>query len=264
MYGSFQSFLFFLLYYAYSSDIDCRMYKKNNEPEPLPSSEYLLIHLKGDSTKIFFNNLPKIDADGEEAIQLPQFVSTTLIPMFEAKDSTLYDSRLLYAYQIVADDGFSASVKGYSDNIWEHLKLGHILTSNRRVIFPDENIDLPGAYNVKETRHIYIYRKFDVIRPDTSLFYELNDMPIVKITNPEGNLENAVQLKNFIEQIVSDPENHQYNIRSLDDFGPSTNMTWTEFQTGYWRLDSLKTMFTDTTLVGGAYRVKVLDKIMVN
>jgi len=52
-----------------------------------------------------------------------------------------------------------------------------------------------------------------------------------------------------------------YNVRSVDDYGPSTELTWTQLGTGYWLLESRKTIFTDGSLAGGAYKVKFLAKI---
>jgi hypothetical protein len=237
---------------------------KDNPTPPKPESEnYLWIHFKSDSVKIEFESLPKIDADGLEAIQLSSFIDTTLIHPFRDKNGNPYDARKLYSYQITGDDGFSASVKGYPNNTWEHLTLGHILTATRQVVFPDDKIDLAGAYNVKSARHIYIHRKFDVITPDTTTFVELRKLTPTSVTNLDGQLEDALLLKDFVTALVATPENRQYNLRTLDDFGPSSDLTWDQFQTGYWLLTSETTMFTDPALNTGKYKLKVLEKILV-
>lgn len=237
---------------------------KDNPTKPEPEPEnYLWIHFKSDSIKIEFEALPKIDADGEEAIQLSSFVDTTLIHPFRDKNGNPHEARKLYSYQIVGDDGFSASVKGYLNNTWEHLTLGHILTKTRQVVFPDDKIDLAGAYNVKTARHIYIHRKFDVMTPDTTTFVELRKLTPTSVTNLNGQIENALLLKDFVTALIATPENQQYNLRTLDDFGPSTDLTWDQFQTGYWLLTSETTMFTDPTLNTGKYKLKVLEKILV-
>lgn len=237
---------------------------KDNPSSPEPEQEnFLWIHFNADSTKIEFEALPKIDADGEEAIQLSSFVDTTLIHPFRDKNGNPYEARKLYSYQIAGDDGFSASVKGYTNNTWEHLTLGHILTATRQVVFPDDKIDLAGAYNVKTARHIYVYRKFDVTTPDTTTFVELRTLTPTSVTNLDGQMEDALPLKDFIAALVASPENQQYNLRTLDDFGPSTDLTWDQFQTGYWLLTSETTMFTDPALNTGKYKLKVLEKILV-
>jgi len=237
---------------------------KDNPNSPEPEQEnFLWIHFKSDSTKIGFETLPKIDADGEEAIQLSSFVDTTLIAPFRDKNGNPFEARKLYSYQIAGDDGFSASAKGYSNNTWEHLTLGHILTATRQVVFPDDKIDLAGAYNVKTARHIYVHRKFDIITPDTTTFVELRTLTPTSVTNLDGQNEDALLLQDFVTALVATPENQQYNLRTLDDFGPSSDLTWDQFQTGYWLLTSETTMFTDPALNTGKYKLKVLEKILV-
>jgi len=235
----------------------------DNPVTPNDSDKFMWVHYKGDSIKVLFENLPKITADGEEAIQLSSFVDTNLIHPFYDKNNVSYEARNLYCYQVVGDDGFCASQKGYQNNIWQHLQLGHILTSDRRVIFPDNKIDLAGAYNVKATSHIYIYRKFDLAFTDSTLCVEFRNITPVQVTNLDGNLEDAIPLKDVVTKMVAAPSSFQYNILSLDNFGPSQDMIWDQFQTGYWLLSSEKTMFADTSLTGGKYKVKVLEKILL-
>lgn len=239
---------------------------KDNNPvkvEP-PSEAFLWVHFASDSARVEFATLPKIDAGGVEAIQLSEFVDTTLIPPYRDRNGTAYESRALFAYQIVADDGYSASVsKGYPDNIWSHLPLGHILTTTRQVVFPDDKIDLAGAYNVKTARHIHIHRKLDLVKPESTMFVELRSVATTQVTNFDGILENAIPLKDVVLSSVGSPQNYSYNIRALDGFGPSTNMTWSQFETGYWLVNTQQTIFGDTTLVGGRYKLKVLQTIQI-
>jgi hypothetical protein len=239
--------------------------KDNDNPvTPEDSDNYIWVHFKGDSSKVLFESLPKFTADGEDAIQLSSFIDTSLIPPYYDKNSNSYDSRSLYCYEIAGDDGFSASEnRGYPNNIWDELKLGHILISGRRVIFPDDKIDLAGAYNVKSARHIHIYRKLDLSFTDSTLCVELRKITPIQVTNPDNNLEEAISLKDAVAYMVAVPDNFQYNILSLDNFGPSEDMSWTQLQTGYWLLSSEKTMFADTSLSGGKYKVKVLEKILL-
>lgn len=227
-----------------------------------PESAFLWVHLGSDSIDIQFADLAKIDAGGEEAVQLSEFVDTVLIPWFRDRDGNPYDARVLYSYQIVADDGFSASEnRGYPNNIWAHMHLGHILTETRQVVFPDDKIDLAGAYNVKEARHIYVHRKFDLVTADGVALIELRECTPTQIENFDGAQEPAVCLGSAVAAIVTNPQEFTFKIRTLDGFGPSANMTWEQFQTGHWLMTSEKTKFSDTTLVGGAYRLRVLKEI---
>jgi len=231
--------------------------------EPETPGEYVWVHLEGDSSKIWLGDLPPIDVDAQAAVHLDELVDTTLVPMYEDKSSVLHDARVLYAYRIVGEDGFSASVKGYPDNIWDHMPLGYILTATRNVVFPDEAIDLAGAYNVKATRHVYVLRKFDVVAPDTSTFYELADMPVVQVENFEAQMEDAVALADFVSALIPDPAAHSYYISALDGFGNVDPLSWTQMQTGYWLLETQKTIFTDPALDSSRYKLKVLETIEV-
>jgi hypothetical protein len=238
--------------------------EENNPVIPDDSDKYFMVYFNNDSVKIEFKNLPKFNADGEEAIKLNFFIDTSLVHPFIDKDTVSHDSRSLYSYQIEGDDGFSASEnRGYPNNIWDHLFLGHVITSNRQVIFPDNQIDLPGAYNIKTSRRIYIHRKFDLDFTDSVYIVDLDNITPVQILNPDNVLEAAIPLKDVVTAKVSNPDVYSYNMLALDNFGPTADMTWTQFQSGYWLLSSEKTMFTDTSLVGGRYKLKVLEKILI-
>jgi hypothetical protein len=239
--------------------------EESNPVTPDDSDKYFMVYFKSDSVKVLFKDLPKFNADNEEAFQLNYFIDTSLIPPFIDKDTVSHDARSLYSYQIVGDDGFSASgSRGYPNNIWAHLFLGHVINSSRQVIFPDNKIDLPGAYNVKTSRRIYTHRKFDLDFTDSVHIVDLDKLTPVQILNPDNELEQAIALKDVVTAMISNPGIYNYNILSLDNFGPTADMTWDQFQTGYWLLSSEKTMFTDTTLVGGRYNLKVLEKILIN
>lgn len=231
---------------------------------PNPNEGSIHVHVGEDSTEMLFADLPTIDVDGEEAIQLDEFVDTTIVHMYEDNDAVLWDARVLYAYQIQGADGFSASGnRGYPDNIWEHMGLGYIVLSTGRAFFPDELIDLPGAYNVSDAADIYIHRKFDLVTPDSTVFVELKDVTSVQVNNHDGEPEDALPLADFVTAVFDNPDQFTYNCASLDEFGPDEDMTWEEFQTGYWLLVTGKTIFTDPGLVGGRYKLKVLEKITV-
>lgn len=230
---------------------------------PETPGEYVWVHLEGDSAKILLDDLPPIDVDGQTAVHLDELVDTTIVPMYEDKGGTFHEARVLYAYKIVGEDGFSASIRGYPDNIWEHMPLGYILTATRNVVFPDEAIDLAGAYNVKATRHVYVLRKLDVVAPDTTAFYELEGMPVTQVENFEAQMEDAIALSEFVSALIADPAARSYYIEAVDGFGTTDPMTWTQLQTGYWLLETRQTIFTDPALDSGRYKLKMLERIEV-
>lgn len=241
----------------------------DNPGSPTPSEQVWVV-LDDDSVQTPLSSLPKFMVDGEEAIRLNEFVTDVLVPDFVDRDNVHYDARPLYGYQIIGDDGFSASGnRGYADNTWAHLNMGYLLVDNRRAIFPDDSIDLPGAYNVQGVRYIVLHRKFDLQRPadaapDSHAFVELRVITPVTVTNPDGQPESALPLADFVTRIISDPASFQYNVVALDGFGPTSTMPWEKFQTGYWLLTTQKTMFTDTSLVGGRYKLSVLESIVLS
>lgn len=252
----------------------------DDDPASPTTYESIYVHWMNDSVSVSFENITSVDLNGEKVIELQSFITDAIVP--QDPDTSFYtdvdgiEARQLYSYHIVGGDGFSASVKGYPNNSWYELGKGYINFESRDVSFPDvpeENFDIAGAYNIKETKHIKIKRKFDVICNDTiNYFYNLDNMPTVTIQNHDGIDEEAIALSSFLTQAVEDSiqinvinntdlPNMMFNIRSADDWGPSAELTWDQLQTGYWLTTSLKTIFTDASLTGGAYKVKYLEKI---
>jgi hypothetical protein len=219
---------------------------------------------------MWLRDLPTITIEGEQAIRLNEFVTDSLAPEYVVNDSTNYNTHGLYAYQIIGDDGFSASGnRGYPDNTWAHFNMGYMIISTRRAIFPDDSIDLASAYNVTGMRYIVLHRKFDMARPadmapDSDAFVEWKAVTSVMVTNTDGQQESALPLSGFVTHIIPNPDTLQYNMSAIDGFGPTSAMTWAQLQTGYWLLTSEKTMFTDTTLVGGRYRLRLLESIQIS
>lgn len=237
---------------------------------PGNGSEYMMIYYKGDSFEVYYDNLETFDvtafkapaATENDAIWLYSFVDTVLIPKVEG-DGTTYDARNLYAYRIEGDDGFSASVKGYPDNIWDQMDKGYVMALSRRVVFPDDLLDLPGAYNVKDARNIRINRMVNVTSPDSSSFVRLCDMNTTMVENDEGQNEEAVSLSDMVEEYISNPAGFMYNLQAIDGYSLSSDLSWDQLQTGYWLMESEKTIFTPDSLSSGRYRVKYLEHILV-
>jgi len=259
------SILLLITMLAFTVVAGCSKDSNNNPVDKAPPTEsYMTVKLDGASTQVAFGDCAKIDADGEEAIQLDEFVTTDLIPAFTDKDETDWDTRSLYSYEILATDGYSASgVKGYPNNIWEHMSLGHLFTSNRQVVFPDDKIDLAGAYNVKDAIEIIVHRKFDVTAPDTVDFFELSDFTTTRVNNWDGIEEDAVPLADYVTTLVANPEAYMYNLVSLDQYSPPDDLDWEKFQTGYWLLDSERTIFTHADVTSSKYGVRVLETILI-
>ncbi|MBN2414352.1 hypothetical protein JXO52_00845 [bacterium] len=234
------------------------------------TGNFLWVHLDGDSVKVDYDDLPVFDIntlakplyEETDAIWLTAFIDTNLIPNY-VDDGDVYDPRELYAYRFEGDDGFSASTKGYADNTWEQLGLGYILCAIRRVIFPDELIDLPGAYNVSDVARVLVSRKIDVTSPDSSGFVRLADLSTVQVQNWDGITEDAVSLADIATRFVNAPAGHEYNLAAIDGYSFKTALTWEQFQTGYWLLDSRRTIFTHADLGSSKYKMSYLQTIVV-
>ncbi len=248
--------------------------KESNPVAPVDTPEaYIWVHFEGDSVKVEFddvasfdvNTLAKASADENTAIWLKDFIDTSSvgIPTYIDRDENQYETRNLYAYRITGEDGFSASNRGYPDNIWEHMSLGYMFYQTRDVVFPKTLIDLAGAYNVKATRHIYVNRKLDVVAPDTTAFYRLCDFTPVMVDVGDGETEEGVSLKEIIESLIESPENYTYTVRSIDGFAPSA-ISWEDFQSGYYMLEEDRARFLSENLENpNRYRVRVVESILV-
>jgi hypothetical protein len=237
--------------------------KGDNGTGPEPGSTFHVV--LGDRTDtVAVDGLPRDTIDGQATVRLSAIVRSEFIQPYIDKDTVAHDTRGLYAYRLVGADGFNPhDNRGYDDNVWAHLDLGYYLIDDDRSVFPDENIDLPGAFNIKSLRTIRIFRKIDVVTDTGTAFQEIDDLPVVQVQNLEGEMEDAVGLWLCITApYVSEPSARQYRLRTVDDFSPPA-ITWDQLQTGYWLLNTQRTIFTAPELNQGKYKVSVLEAIDV-
>lgn len=252
--------LFFVLMLSLVLILGCE--KEDDDNPAGPADSYSLWIVQGDdSTEVSEDGLATFDIDGQTCIHFSEFVDTVLIAPYN-DDGDVYDRRPLYCYQIEGVDGFSAHVnRGYANNTWTHLTEGYVTLSTERAGFP-ESLGLPGAYNVSDVARIKVFRKLDLVTADTTVFTEFRDVTSVEVTNHDGNPEQALPLVDFIDSnVIANPADYMFNMSAIDGFGPSTDMTWEQFQTGYWLLETGKTLFTDGSLTGGSYKLRDLEKI---
>jgi hypothetical protein len=238
--------------------------KSDKGAGPSPESGVTIQVVLGDLTDtVSVDGLPCDTIDGKVAVRLSAFVRSEFIKPYTDKDSVAHDTRGLYAYRLAGEDGFNPhDDRGYDDNVWEHLDLGYYLIDDDRAIFPDENIDLPGAFNVKSLRTIRVFRKIDVVTDTATAFIEIDDLPVVQVQNLAGEPENAVGLWRCVDAYVSDLTAHGFRLRTVDSFSTPT-ITWDQLQTGYWLLNTQRTIFTAPELNQGKYKVSVLESIDV-
>ena len=205
------------------------------------------------------SDMKTVDFDGQKAIPLADFVPLELILMYDngtpEDPSDDIDRRSLYAYRIIASDGYSVhDAKGYPDQRWTELEQGYILQETARAEF-DPSLALENAYRVRDVATIDIYRKVEIWTPDDTMFVELADFTP---TTFEG--EPALELGDLLA-LIDAPEGYQYNIVAVDDFKGRSPFTWEEIQTGYWLLDSNRMQFDPD--LGGKSRIKDVKDIEV-
>ncbi len=202
--------------------------------------------------------------DGQSAVRLSAFVRSEFIQPYIDKDSAAHDTRCLYTYRLIGEDGFNPhDDRGYEDNLWAHLDVGYYLVDDDRCVFPDENIDLPGAFNIKSPRIIRVLRKIDIVTDKATVIRAIEELPVVQIQNLEGQAESAVALWQCITAPhVSDPAARRYRLRTVDGYSPPS-LTWDQLQTGYWLLNTQRTIFTAPELNQGKYKVFALEAIDV-
>lgn len=239
--------------------------KGGNGTGPQPDSGITINVVLGDRTDtVAVDGLPCDSIDGQAAVCLSSFVRSAFIQPYIDKDSVAHDTRGLYAYRLVGSDGFNPhDNRGYEDNVWAHLNLGYYFVNDDRSVFPDENIDLPGAFNIKSLRTIRVFRKIAIVTDTATIIREVGDLPVIQVQNLEGQPEGAIGLWQCITTpYITEPSACQYRLRTLDNFSPPA-LTWDQLQTGYWLLNTQRTIFTAPELNQGKYKVFVLEAIEV-
>ena len=193
--------------------------------------------------------------------KLEQFV--TLEAVLQITDPSAdagTDFRALYTYEIVADDGWSprnSSNAGY-DLAWATFSAGYIVPDDQRRTWFD-NDNLPGAFRVKNSESLRLYRKVDVEDNNgLAYFLELKALPMHCIQNWNGENEDAIKLSDLLAAFDGYT---QVTLTAYDDYG--RDYTPEQIQDGYYLLNSEVTTFPsfNDEMTGGQKRVKKLSKI---
>ncbi|MBD3422703.1 MAG: hypothetical protein GF398_21525 [Chitinivibrionales bacterium] len=205
------------------------------------------------SETVAFDNVQSTTVDNREVIYFSEIISSDLIPKYDNKTpddaSDDYDRRPLYAYRITGSDGYNThDRKAEPDLTWDTLQLGYLAKENRNAGY-DDGLGLPNMYYVDDVATIGVYRKIDVISPDTSYMVELADLNSDTVAG-----ESAVSLTSLMAGVAS-PETNSFSIEAID--GYKKDFTWAQIQTGSLMLDSDRMHF-DPGLGGGAEIVNIL------
>jgi hypothetical protein len=224
------------------------------------------ITLGGESMEVNLRDLPSVEFEGMDAVFLYNLISEDLVQPWYDNDSVAWDMRPLHGYRTVGSDGFNPhDDRGYQDLWWDWLSLGYIFVDSRDVMFPDELIDLPGAYDVDDTEEVLVFRMLKVVTPIDSFLVEFDDITPVQVLNPDSVMEDALPLADFIPDTITTlgPENYQYKVSAVDGFTQDDPLNWEQWQMGYWLVDLEKTWFLIDSLQTGRYKIQAASRIEV-
>jgi hypothetical protein len=199
-----------------------------------PKSDFITIKLGNLTFVRYFDLMEKVTFEGAEAIRLSDFV-----------DSTMTDYPRIYAYRVIGSDGFYAAKKGSPDNVWEHMQKGYLRLSDRRATF-ESDLGLAGRYYVKDVVSIELLRKIDTkFEEEEASFRLIADMHAdIYLDSVDAfyNGRSGIRLSDFVDTLTPTPESYTYNLISVQ--GENKELSWSEFQTGWWLLDLDLTKFS--------------------
>lgn len=194
---------------------------------------------------------------------MDQFVNQAeILAITDSEADQEEDFRNLYAYQILAEDGFSprnSSNAGY-DLDWDVFSQGYLVPDDEmRVWFSDPEI--PGAFRVKNTNEIRLYRKVE-IQSDSkqASFIELGALPVSEVQNWDETPEDAIRLSDLV---VAYEDYESITLAASD--GYTQSYTPEQIADGYYLLESEVTTFPsfNEDMDGGQKKFKKLASITV-
>jgi hypothetical protein len=207
-----------------------------------------------------------IGSDSVRAIRLLEFFKLRYNELHElaspgtrTTDSSFF---AIFTYVPVGSDGFSP--RGQIPNIrWDQIVNGYIniTTENDPSLF--YSISMEGKHRVKHLAKFDLYRTISVDTPDSIVQFEIAPLERINHANFDSVDEPAVRLTSFItDYITAQPETKTYGIFASDDFG-ADSLTWDQLSTGYWLITTQRTIFDDSTLTSGSYKLRNLSRITV-
>ncbi len=242
-----------------------------NPPAQAANADFVLA-LPTTWSDTVFTTLDTLNRDGETctAVRVKQLLmlnfDTILVhvsPGTHDDDTTIFNC---FGYVPVGSDGFSC--RGELPNI-VYAQFGPSYLDIDATPYPDifYPVDMLGKYRVRGVANINFYRVINVQSDfaDTFVQFELAAMETVTHANFSDSTEGAIPLSAFITPyVVADAQSHTYRIEASDGFGPSSPLTYAQLSTGYWLIHTQKTIFEDSTLTGGSYKLRNLAKIYID
>ncbi len=168
----------------------------------------------------------------------------------------------LHGYRFIGTDGFYANMpgKGYGDNTWSQLAIGHLDLLDIHVFF-ETALDpmLRKGHNVKWLIRVDVLRAIDVSWSDGRKLAPIAEVP--SVTVPEGYPEAGaagLRLSDIVSSVVPrdvSPQAHRHRVTGRDGASLPRLLTWEELQAAYYLPGSDRVVLSES--LGPAYQVSL-------
>jgi hypothetical protein len=236
--------LFLFIMFGCSEKDDNTTSPNTPQPPAMATVADSVFSFPAEDTSFPVDIIQQVTYNGESANAIPLSYFITKSMADQLVESTTDDeTRKLFAYQIVASDGFNPRNRGYADMVWDTLNTGYLLPNNTfRTYFPSDVV--PTAFDVKNAATIKMFRAVQVVKADGSVvLFEMNGLQEYQTANYDSLNEAAVKLKDFITTyITTTPASYKYEL--VDNTETYVKeYTWDQIQDGYWLKETKRTIF---------------------
>ena len=193
--------------------------------------------------------------------RLGQFVNQATIAALVDSAADSLDLRDLFAYEIIASDGWSPrqSVNAGYDLNWTLLNDCFLVPSDNNRVW-HFNAELPSAYKVRDVLEFRAYRKIDVDTGRGKQMVELKGLQIQQIENWDGNLEDAVKLSDLLQGVSA---YDSLSIVCYDGYGSDKYYQAEAVNLGYYLLESERTIFPGANIPNNQKKMKKVESIQL-
>lgn len=193
--------------------------------------------------------------------QLDQFITKAAVAAITDGAADTLDLRDLYAYEIVAEDGWSPrqSVNAGYDLAWENFSPHYIVPSDgNRIWLTDPK--LPSAFKVRDTAEFRLYRKIRIDTGRAIKDVELGGLTIHQIPNWDGITEDAVKLSELLAGVAS---YDSLSVVCFDGYGEGKYYQAEAVNDGYYLLNTERTIFPTASIPNNMKKMKKVAYLRV-
>jgi hypothetical protein len=238
-------FVILMLLFTACSEKDDNNTTTPNTPNPpqMATNADSIFAMPAQDTVFPDSLLTDISYIGETTASLPltHFITKEMTDALVSNTSD-DETQKLFAYQLIASDGFNPRDRGYNDLTWDVFKTGVLLPNKSfRSYFASEDVET--AFDVKYLSQIKMFRAVQVIKADGSkVLFEMNALAENQVANYDSLMEAGIKLSSFITDFVTTtPADYDYVF--TDNGSYTQQYTWAQIQDGYWLKDSKRTIF---------------------